>query len=136
MQPQILVESHKLRAVSVSSNTLLGYSIDVKDGLVVLGGPGTDNSGLPGAAYLFASNGEQLHNLDPGTLLVGDRFGFAVATDGHKVVVGALGMTLIRSMTVQYMYLMLDSEHYSSFSVSRTCPKGQSSGHLWQYRTV
>ena len=77
-QPQILVESHKLRAVSVSSNTLLGYSIDVKDGLVVLGGPGTDNSGLPGAAYLFASNGEQLHNLDPGTLLVGDRFGFAV----------------------------------------------------------
>jgi hypothetical protein len=67
-----------------------GQSISLRGGILVVGAPGADDS--KGAAYVFElSEGawSRTVRLSDADALEGDQLGYAVATDGEDVVVGA-----------------------------------------------
>jgi hypothetical protein len=79
-----------------------GSSLAMDGRFVLIGAPGDDSYGVNvGQAHLFdRTTGELLQTLDdpnptsiavdPGCCFVGDRFGFAVALDGGRALVGAM----------------------------------------------
>ena len=72
-------------------NLSFGLSIDIDNGVVVVGSPGDNENGTnSGAAYLFdAATGVQLAKLLPNDGTGGDRFGYSVAIENGVVAVGA-----------------------------------------------
>jgi hypothetical protein len=88
------VESARLLPDGVSVATQLGFSVDVRGGVIVVGAHHDDHFGTDsGAAYVFEKDAEagwveksKLYN--PGSTS-GDHFGAAVAVAGARIVVGA-----------------------------------------------
>ncbi len=68
-----------------------GFSVAMKDGIVVVGAPGDVHNGISsGSAYLFdVSSGAQLGKIVPNDPESGDEFGNSIAIDGGIVAVGA-----------------------------------------------
>lgn len=68
-----------------------GFSVAIKDGIVVVGAPGDVHNGISsGSAYLFdVSTGAQLGKLVPDDPESGDEFGNSIGIDGGIVAVGA-----------------------------------------------
>ena len=81
------IEITKLLASDGVAGDTFGFSIDMHNGLVVVGAP---HAGVGGAAYVFdATTGTQLVRLEANDVAAGDEFGYAVAIHGGTVAVGA-----------------------------------------------
>jgi len=83
----------KLRANDSSQGDEFGASIDIHNGIVVVGAPGDDDNGdESGSVYVFdVSSGTQLYKLLPTDGAADDRFGVAVAIFNNTIAVGATG---------------------------------------------
>jgi hypothetical protein len=81
----------KLFATDGQTNDFFGRSIDLDNGLIVVGANGDDDNGDgSGSAYIFnASTGAQIHKLLPNDGAPFDHFGNSVAIDAGIVVVGS-----------------------------------------------
>lgn len=85
-------ETFKLTASDPVNGADFGYSVAISDQFAVVGAPGNfDTLGLvPGAAYVFdMTTGTQLMKLQPTDSVDGDEFGWSVAVDGSRAVIGA-----------------------------------------------
>lgn len=77
-----------LLANDAAANNYFGRSIDIRDGIVVVGAKNPNDPS--GSAYVFdASTGIQLHKLVPDELNTEGDFGFSVAIDNGIIAVGA-----------------------------------------------
>ncbi len=87
------VELDKLLPDDGAADDNFGISVDIDDGIVVVGTfIAVSGAVNPYAAYLFdATTGAQLHKLLPADGQVGRLFGYAVAIDSGIVAVGAWG---------------------------------------------
>ena len=88
------VSTGTLQAPVPSDSDGFGYSVALTDDLLVIGAPGTDNSGSmnEGAAYIYRRTGlswtlEQ--QLEPAGSNNDAEFGISVDVDGERVAVGA-----------------------------------------------
>jgi hypothetical protein len=81
----------KLLPVDGAAQDFFGFSVAIDGNVVAVGAPFDDDLGADsGAVYLFdAGNGVQLAKLVPEDGAAGDEFGFSVALDGTRLVVGA-----------------------------------------------
>ena len=103
------VSTGTLQAPVPSDSDEFGYSVALTDDLLVIGAPGTDNSGSmnEGAAYIYRRTGlswtlEQ--QLEPAGSNNDAEFGISVDVDGERVAVGAwYAMTTSDSGSV-YLY--------------------------------
>ena len=88
-----LAEDFKITAADGSDEHEFGHSVDIDDGLIVVGAPyDNDNGTNSGSAYLFDANtGLQLFKLLPEDGVAGAEFGFSVAIKNGLVAVGAKG---------------------------------------------
>lgn len=68
-----------------------GFAVDLAGGTAVVGALGDDDLGnFAGAAYVYdAATGSELHKLHASDGEAADRFGYSVAVDGGRVLVGA-----------------------------------------------
>ena len=95
---------HKVFAPTPTLEDSFGYSVALKNGMLVVGAPRRDDAGEDsGAAYVFnvPTNGAQpslLRTLVPPSGSLDAEFGFAVSTDGVSVVVGAPGFEVDGSL--------------------------------------
>lgn len=82
---------HKLLPEDGQAQQFFGLSIAIDDGIVVVGAPFDDEIGNnAGAVYLFdVQTGRQLAKLVAQDGAAGDQFGFSVAIEGQRVVVGS-----------------------------------------------
>jgi hypothetical protein len=83
-----------LTGTGVAAGARFGESVNLSDGRAVIGAPGErDNTTTGGAAYVFTRDAgvwAQSQKLDLGNeAAVGDRFGFSVAIEFDRIVVGA-----------------------------------------------
>lgn len=77
--------------VTGSDNFGSAVAIDGNRALIGAPGDGTNGSGV-GQAHLFdAGTGSLLHTFDDPTVTDEDRFGYSVAIDGNRVLIGARG---------------------------------------------
>ena len=87
-------EEQRLVAGDVMAGDNFAYSVAVSDNLAVVGAPLSEVAGVgSGAAYVFRFDGTdwvEEHKLSAADGAAGHRFGYAVAADGARVVVGAL----------------------------------------------
>ncbi len=83
----------KLTAVDGADRDEFGFSVDMADGIVVVGAYLDDDHGSgSGSAYLFdATTGMQLAKLTASDAMAGVNFGWSVAIDGGIVAVSAVG---------------------------------------------
>ncbi len=81
----------KLTPDDPSQNHFFGQSVGISGDIAIVGAHGDDAEGnLTGAAYLFdVTTGDQLFKLTAGDAAAGDYFGWSVAIDGDRAVVGA-----------------------------------------------
>ncbi|MDH4077750.1 MAG: FG-GAP repeat protein, partial [Acidimicrobiia bacterium] len=89
-------QTAKLTASDAESGDSLGSAVDVCGNLLVVGAPGAKRAGFDlGAAYVFARSDavgaewKQVQKLMPAELGIGSGFGWSVATEGDRLVVGA-----------------------------------------------
>lgn len=82
---------HKLAADDGAEGDQFGCSVSICGNRVVVGAyRDDDGGGSSGSAYVFdAGTGGQLHKLTAEDAEPGDQFGFSVAVDGDRIVVGA-----------------------------------------------
>jgi len=83
----------KLTASDAAAGDLFGHSVAIDGDTVVIGAHQYDNSG-PGVAYVFRTTDGgatygQVAKLTADDAASGDQFGYSVATDSQKVVIGA-----------------------------------------------
>ncbi len=86
------LETQKLNADVPAAGGELGTSVSIDGDFALVGAP--YNSSTPGSAYIFRYNGatwNQIRTLTPtaGTVTTNDGFGFSVALDGSRAVIGA-----------------------------------------------
>ncbi|MGJ8635380.1 MAG: GC-type dockerin domain-anchored protein [Phycisphaerales bacterium] len=82
------VQVRQLIANDWEPNNSFGRSIDIHDGIAVVGAKGPDD--LTGSVYVFdVTTGIQLHKLIPEDLDTRGDFGFSVAIDNGVIAVGA-----------------------------------------------
>jgi hypothetical protein len=85
----------KLMATDGSPYDQFGYSVAVSNGTLVVGARADDQRGAgAGSAYIFEQRGgswEQTSKLLPKNSRVEDHFGWAVAINGTRVLIGATG---------------------------------------------
>ncbi len=82
----------KLKADDASEGDIFGLSVATDGNLALVGAPGDAEAGpRTGSAYLFdATTGQQLAKLTADDASMGDRFGFSVALDGNRALIGAM----------------------------------------------
>ena len=88
----------KLVASDAGASDNFGVAVSVDGDVIVVGAYGNDDVGsLSGSAYVFerdqggAGNWGQVAKLGPGDQTGGQAFGFSVAIDGARMVIGAYG---------------------------------------------
>ncbi len=92
---RLWIEEQKLTASDAAAFENFGYSVAVRGCLAVIGSPGDDGAGSEaGAAYVFQlddSTGDwnEVVKLTASNASAFDEFGYAVATDGERALVGA-----------------------------------------------
>jgi hypothetical protein len=80
----------KIKASDGAANDLFGYSVAVGSGRIVVGAYGDDDGGSnSGSAYIFDLNGTQLAKIRASDGAASDWFGWSVAVDCGRIVVGA-----------------------------------------------
>ena len=86
------VQLAKLKPDGAVAGSQFGFSIDIHNGLVIVGAPLDEHNGMAsGAAYIFdASTGVELGKLVSADAEYGDEFGYSVAIDSGMVAVGAI----------------------------------------------
>lgn len=91
LPPPAVNQDLKLLPKDGAANDSFGESIAIDDGVIAVGMPYSDDSGLDsGSAYLFdASTGVQLAKLVPDNGGESDHFGFSIAIDNGIVAVGS-----------------------------------------------
>ena len=93
----LAIQTQRLMASDGAADDEFGYALAVDGTRAVVGAfrDDTDTRTSTGSAYVFElvdgdwTQTAQLHRLNPGT---DDRFGFSVALDGDRALVGALGV--------------------------------------------
>lgn len=88
----VLHEVRKFRADDSQNQDRFGFSVDIDDGVAIVGAPGAETAAglFAGAAYLFdVETGVQLRKLEPLDADEYDNFGNAVAIDGGLAAVAA-----------------------------------------------
>ena len=81
---------HKIQASDRERDDSFGSSVAISGNIVVVGAPYEDTgAGGAGAAYIFDTNGNQLHKLQASDKEANDNFGYAIAISGDKIVIGA-----------------------------------------------
>ena len=87
------VEKQKLTASDASASELFGHSVGICDNRTVVGAYWDDDNGTDsGSAYIFSWNGTnwvEQQKITASDGAAGDNFGYSVAIDGNRVVVGA-----------------------------------------------
>ena len=83
----------KLQASDKASGDNFGYSVAIDGNTVIVGAPEEDTGGSDaGAAYIFTRSGtrwSQQAKLQASDKASGDNFGYSVAIDGSRIIVGA-----------------------------------------------
>lgn len=83
---------HSLFAGTGNVGENFGFSIDIDEGLAVVGGPGSLSTTPSQAAYVFdVASGSLMHRLTPPAGAPGDFFGQSVSLSNGRVLVGAPG---------------------------------------------
>jgi len=104
----------KIVASDAVGGDAFGYSVAVGSGRIVVGAFGVDdNDSLSGAAYVFDLNGNQLSKILASDGAADDLFGWAVATESGKIVVGSYGSTGVAGVTgAAYIYTTPTQKHF------------------------
>ena len=107
-------EITKIVASDAVGGDAFGYSVAVGSGRIVVGAFGVDdNDSLSGAAYVFDLNGNQLSKILASDGAADDLFGWAVATESGKIVVGSYGSTGVAGVTgAAYIYTTPTQKHF------------------------
>ena len=72
-----------------SMDTAFGYSIDVKDDILVVGAPQTGEGGTTGKVYVYDLDGNNERILEASDGVTGDYLGWKVAIDGGRIIASA-----------------------------------------------
>lgn len=72
-----------------SLDTAFGYSIDVKDDILVVGAPQTGEGGSTGKVYVYDLDGNNERILEASDGVTGDYLGWKVAIDGGRIIASA-----------------------------------------------
>ena len=83
----ITADETKILPIDVVRNDNFGYAVAIDSNIIVVGVPSKES--VTGAAYMFDTNGNQIHKLQASDKEIDDNFGYSVAIDGDKIVVGA-----------------------------------------------
>ena len=82
----------KITASDAAAGDGFGYSVAVGSGRIVVGAGGNDDAGSnSGSAYIFNLDGTQIAKITASDAAAYDYFGFSVAVDNGRIVVGAYG---------------------------------------------
>jgi len=85
----------KITASDGAANDSFGWSVDIANGVILVGAPGHDDTAVgSGAAYMFSAvSGLQLTKLVASDAAINDSFGTSVALDSTIAVVGTGGIS-------------------------------------------
>lgn len=88
-----LTQTQKLTASDAAPTDSFGAAVAISNGVLVVGAYGDDDAGTgSGSAYVFQGDPfTQTHKLTANDALPNDFFGYAVAIQGSRIVVGAYG---------------------------------------------
>ncbi len=85
-----VTQQSKIKPSDGAANDEFGFSIGVKNGLIIVGSPYDDDNGSDsGSAYLFNISGTQLAKIKASDGASNDLFGYSVAIGSGRIVIGA-----------------------------------------------